>query len=998
MSKNKKTTKRPKTKAEKRLRNQRIIAGFLIFCLTLGIIGTGGVLVFANSVNSKAPEMKEDDFFKKESTKLVDSVGNTFYETGQKKIQNIEYDDLPQNLIDALISVEDSRFFEHGGVDVPRFTKAMMTNVGDTIKKRRLMFSQGGSTLTMQLIKNTYFTYENSSTNEVVEAASSGIEGVSRKFQELYLATKLEREQIITKKQTVALYLNSANFGAQDNIIGIQNSAEKFFNKDVKDLSLVESAFLAGVLNAPNSYTPYNSIANAKSRTADVLYYMNYHGYLSDEEYALASEIQLENLLVPISEDNRETLAKQAYVDVVLQEVRSLVKDSDGNGVDASEGGMIVYTAMNPTIQEGIEKVQRREIASMDHGADKAIQFGSTVINNKTGEIVGIGGGYDYKGELVFNNARDNYTQPASVVKPVLDYALAFEYLGWATSHVLVDGPYTYAGTTKPLYNYDNRFMGEITLLDAVAESRNTTAIKTLDEVLSTVGRDTVIKHLQDLGFSRVNEDNFNNQYSIGGSSFETTSMELAGAYGAVMNGGNFIKPHTITRIEFTNGREPIVNAPSAVNVLSDAASYLAAETMRYAVSGPYPGYLRSVNKSYPVYGKTGTNNWGLSEGSAVGAPKNAQRDRLMIASTSEYTTTTWLGFIKHDKEMKPWISGNEASFNFTGKMSSYLLDLVEKEYGRPGALERPGSVANITHITGTFPYQSPLPGMNPDLISTNGLIKKDFLKLVEATPQELSNLASANVSAVENNNKLDISVAITPYPDASKLVVAEKTFDMGGGVMGRRLFDPSWIYGAVRYKTEVKVNGTVVDEKVSEIETLNLRIDYKYTDKIEVCSYYTYDLAPTIKSNAVCSELKLSEPQMSIPRFTNGPVQAFKDFAAQFDLTNVSYSAKETTSEPSRNNYIKSISPQIENTKTTLSSLRNQKIDVSIIEHEYTLSQATKASDFVKSYKDYFSINKFDDSRKNDPIKSISFDGQNGVRTFKLNDVAGKTATLNFD
>lgn len=997
-TKNKKV-KAPKTKAEKKLFRQRLLAYFLIFCVSIVTIGSTGVVLFASSANKKAPEMKADDFYRKESTKVLAEDGSEIYETGQKIIENVTYDDLPQVMIDALVSIEDSRFFIHDGVDVPRFTKAMITNGLDTIKNRRLMFSQGGSTLTMQLIKNTYFTYENTETNEVVEAASSGIEGVERKFQELKLARQAEREGLLTKQETMALYLNTANFGAQENIIGVQNSAEKYFGKDVKDLSLVESAFLAGVLNAPEYYTPYKSIENARERTQDVLYYMNYHGYITDEEYKIAQAIDLENLLKPIDKDTRDALPNQAYIDVVLDEVRELVKDSEGNAIDATVGGMRIYTAMNPDIQAGIDKVQRREIASMDQGASTNIQLGATVINNKTGEIVGVAGGYDYKGERIFNNAKDAYTMPASVVKPVLDYALAFEYLGWATTHVVTDAPYTYAGTNILVGNYDGRFLGEITLMHAVADSRNTTALKALDDVLSAVGRETVVNYMQSIGFSRVNMDNFSNQFAIGGNEFETTTLELAGAYQAVMNNGNYIKPHTITRIEFENGREPITNSPSATNVLSDASAYMAAQTMKYAVEGPWPGYLRSVKKPYTVYGKTGTNRY-TPQSAPAGAPHNSQRDRLMIAATSDFTTATWIGFTKYDPELKPWITAAEADFNMTGKMSSYLLDLVQAAYGTPGAIARPSSVVDIQHILGTFPYQVPLADMNPDLISKGGMIKKDFLNLVEAQPQELENLKSSDVKASQDGENVKITVDMSPYPDEEKLTIAEPYISMpmgGSTIQGARIYDPSWVFGAVRYKSEVEVDGVIVEETMSDSpqHTYNLKINHE--SKVLVRSYYTYDLSLSRKSNALVSEIKLEkpvEPEIQIGTYTGKDVSEFNQFLNKRQLSNVSYKEVKTNNLR-EHDVIDSINPKIDNTKTTLSELKKLTLNVTLRSFEFTLSNTT-AKDFSDQFKSYMEI-RYDQANKDKVVKGLDF-GNGRVNSFKLNDVQGKTVTLIFE
>ena len=365
---------------------------------------------------------------------------------------------------------------------------------------------------------------------------------------------------------------------------------------------------------------------------------------------------------------------------------------------------------------------------------------------------------------MIHNRALDSYNQPGSVIKPVLDYALAFEYLGWATSHVLVDEPWVYPGTDFLVGNYDGRYWGEVTIMDAVADSRNIPALKSLQEVINTIGRSGVVDYMNQIGFSKVNEENFDLGYALGGSSFLASPIELAGAYTTLMNGGNYTKPHTITRIEFSDGREPLVPQYSSIPVLSDSAAYLASRTMKYAVEGPYPGYLRSVRKHYPVFGKTGTNRWG-EEGPKHGAAKNSMKDRLMIAATDQFSMATWVGFDKKTPDVKPWFSPQEAQFNLPGKLNSYLLDLLEQEYGSGKDLQRPGGVADIQHIAGTFPYQSPLKDMNPHLVA-KGLIKKEFLNLVEANPQDLKNLKEQKVNITQSKDTLMINVELTPYPD----------------------------------------------------------------------------------------------------------------------------------------------------------------------------------------------------------------------------------------
>ena len=246
---NKKNSKQKKVKSP--YHKQRIVAKILIVIVSLGLIVTTAFSVYAFGVIKKAPELYVEDFIQPESTKIYDSNNNEIYDTGLKIRENITYDDLPQSLIDAFVAVEDSRFFSHNGFDVPRFTKAAIENLLSSLRRGRISFGQGGSTFTMQLIKNTHFMYEDPTTGEVV-MPEGGVKGIDRKIQEIYLSQKLEKKQLLSKELIFQLYLNMINFGTGNNILGVQNSAEAYFNKSVSELNLVESAFLAGVINAPS--------------------------------------------------------------------------------------------------------------------------------------------------------------------------------------------------------------------------------------------------------------------------------------------------------------------------------------------------------------------------------------------------------------------------------------------------------------------------------------------------------------------------------------------------------------------------------------------------------------------------------------------------------------------------------------------------------------------------------------------------------------------------
>ena len=227
---------------------------------------------------------------------------------------------------------------------------------------------------------------------------------------------------------------------------------------------------------------------------------------------------------------------------------------------------------MDTKTQKVMDSIQQGDEESILF-PDDLMEIGTISINNQTGEIVAIGGGRNYGrgGSMLLNHATEQYKQPGSSVKTILSYALAFEYLGWSTSHVVEDKPMVYAGTDKVIRNANGQYVGQITLKDAVSRSLNTPAIATLQEIFDTIGRDKVVEYLQSLGFSCVknNPELVDIQYAIGGSNFTVSAKELAAAHSIIMNGGYYIEPHTIKRIEFNNGDAPVEPTYAKTKVLS---------------------------------------------------------------------------------------------------------------------------------------------------------------------------------------------------------------------------------------------------------------------------------------------------------------------------------------------------------------------------------------------------------------------------------------------
>ncbi len=682
----------------------------LLFIMALGLIALFVGISYIQSVVADAPELVAADFIEQDSTKVYDKDGNLIADIGTQIIENIHFDDLPQITIDAFVAVEDSRFFEHEGFDVPRFTKAILENI------RTLSFGQGGSTFTMQLVKGTYFETEDSL------AARSGLDGVNRKIQEISLA--LEAEKIVDKERILEMYLNRINFGVPLNRRGIQTASQYYFGKDVSELGLVESAMLAGVINAPNAYNPIKSLELATQRTHIVLDLMEYHGYISEEENILAKSVNIENLITGTltTESNDDTAVSshpyQAYIDEVIQETIALT------GQDPALVSMKIYTSMDTELQTHIEAIENGQIDEVEWPND-IIQTGIVSMNQVTGEILAMGGGRFYEGERLFNRATDMIRQPGSSAKLILTYPLAFEYLGYSTQHILYDRPIIYTGTDVVIRNWDDKYRGPVSVAYAIGNSLNIPAIETMGAVAREISNAEVVAYLNSIGFSRVTVDTFDSGYGIGGSTFKASPMEMAGAYSAMLNAGLYTTPHTITKIEFNDGSESIEPSYTSEEVLSPQAAFITAMMMEQDVTGPYGNFMQVLRSPYQVYAKTGTSDWG-DTGLEYGIPEGAAKDKWMIAGTSEIVTAVWVGYDQAVADQISYLDRAQINLNLPGHINNSILDFYYADGDYPSSVARPADVVDITHVQGVYPYVPPTEATASQAVT--GYIKAEFV------------------------------------------------------------------------------------------------------------------------------------------------------------------------------------------------------------------------------------------------------------------------------
>ena len=587
------------------------IAAISLFFLLLIL----GGLIFGYYA-SKAPTLSEKDLIATTSSKIYDNQNNLIADLGAEKRINVKTNEIPTDLVNAIVAIEDHRFFNHRGVDFIRIGGAFFSNLRGG--------RQGGSTLTQQLIKLTYFS------------TSSSDQTLSRKIQEAWLATQLEQKA--TKQEILTYYINKVYMSNGN--YGMQTAARSYYAKDLKDLSLPQVALLAGMPQAPNQYDPYTNPEAALQRRNLVLKEMLDMKSITNEQYESAVNTPVTDGLQSLTGSSNYP----AYMDNYLKEVIQQVEEETGYNVLTT--GMDVYTNVDTAAQKRLWDIYNSD--EYVNYPDNELQVASTIIDVTNGKVIAQLGSRHQSSNVSFgtNQAVETNRDWGSTMKPISDYAPAIEHEEYSSTGVTIpDTPYNFPGTNTQIYNWDRQYYGNISMVYALQQSRNVTAVRALEKV----GLKKAQKFLSSIGIDypeMVYANAISSNTSDSSNKYGASSEKMAAAYATFANGGTYYKPQYVNRVVFSDGTTKNFDT-SGTRVMKEATAYMMTDMLKSVITAGL-GYNANISGLYHA-GKTGTSNYADNElkkltkdysYSSIVTP-----DESFVGYTTQYSMAVWTGY-----------------------------------------------------------------------------------------------------------------------------------------------------------------------------------------------------------------------------------------------------------------------------------------------------------------------------------------------------------------
>lgn len=681
---------------------------FLSLVIAAIVLG-GGVFFY---YVSKAPSLSESKLVATTSSKIYDNKNQLIADLGSERRVNAQANDIPTDLVKAIVSIEDHRFFDHRGIDTIRILGAFLRN----LQSNSL---QGGSTLTQQLIKLTYFS------------TSTSDQTISRKAQEAWLAIQLEQKA--TKQEILTYYINKVYMSNGN--YGMQTAAQNYYGKDLNNLSLPQLALLAGMPQAPNQYDPYSHPEAAQDRRNLVLSEMKNQGYISAEQYEKAVNTPITDGLQSLKSASNYP----AYMDNYLKEVINQVEEETGYNLLTT--GMDVYTNVDQDAQKHLWDIYNTD----EYVAypDDELQVASTIVDVSNGKVIAQLGARHQSSNVSFgiNQAVETNRDWGSTMKPITDYAPALEYGVYdSTAAIVHDEPYNYPGTNTPVYNWDRGYFGNITLQYALQQSRNVPAVETLNKVglnraktfLNGFGIDYPSIHYSNAISSNTTESD---------KKYGASSEKMAAAYAAFANGGTYYKPMYIHKVVFSDGSEKEFSNVGT-RAMKETTAYMMTDMMKTVLT--YGTGRNAYLAWLPQAGKTGTSNYTDEEiENHIKTSQFVAPDELFAGYTRKYSMAVWTGY---SNRLTPLVgNGLTVAAKVYRSMMTYLSEGSNPEdWNIPEGLYRNGEFVFKNGARST--WNSPAPQQPPSTESSSSSSDS-------STSQSSSTTPSTNNSTTTNPN-----------------------------------------------------------------------------------------------------------------------------------------------------------------------------------------------------------------------------------------------------
>ena len=637
----------------------------LAFCV-LGVIavkrvGMPVVTMYKEATKDVAKSSK--DTFQAEQTSLVYDVdGNEIKKLKQEKdVSYLDYEDIPDAAKLAIISIEDKNFTTHHGIDIEGIARA-----GVSLVLNRGNITMGGSTITQQLARNVFLGYEKT---------------YSRKIKEMFIAVALEQKY--TKQEILEFYLNNVYFA--NGYYGIESASEAYFNKEAKDLSISQIAFLCSIPNSPNRYDPYKHKDSTLKRRDRILKNMYEDGYISQSQYekSLDEKITIMPKKETTTNDYAETYILKCATEALMKEQgfefkTTFASDSEKEKYNEEydelyntckkslySAGYRIYTSIDMEKQKQLQDSVSSQLSMFTEKTDDGVykvQGAAVSIDNSTGKVAAIVGGREEDQEgYGLNRAYQSFRQPGSAIKPILVYTPALER-GYTPDSTLDDSRMTGSDAVS---NAGYSYSGAISLRRAVEKSSNVATYRLYEEL----GPRSCMKYLEALNFKGLDKKDYkyNQTLCIGGFTNGTTVIEMAAGYATIANDGEYRTPDCIIKITDAKGNDIVPEDTSTKSVYSSSASRMMTSVLQSCVTeSEGTAHVCQLDVDIPAACKTGTTNDYV--------------DGWLCGYTPYYTTAVWVGMDKY-KSVENLKGNTYPASIWTNYMNKIHQGLPRKEF-----------------------------------------------------------------------------------------------------------------------------------------------------------------------------------------------------------------------------------------------------------------------------------------------------------------------------